>query len=408
MPLFKLHRYPNGGVLIYPDTSYIPLNSAAWSAVDSLIKMLCKNGQTLKEVIESIKKDRVKLAILSFFSAYDLKSIGCDSFVYTGSENFYYPVYLSYEVTHRCNLNCRHCYIDKKSIMIKRELKAGDLEFFLYRLNRYNLPLNIQVTGGEPLLRQDLWEIIEVVSTHTIESWTFNTNGLLINKEIAEKLESYGVERVFISIDGDEETHEYLRGKGTFSRALEAVRIFNKYTSIPVEINTMVTKKYPETIKRVVEVLSSENLRYDKINIGFFLPVWNAKNVDLIKELLLTPHEFYSNSHRKEWLEGSKIEDDFFDYTPSQAWNYHCGAGFYNYVLDPYGNIFPCMVDRTRFFYMGNILRDDDELIFRENGEKYFRRKPVPFSSCKNCKYYLLCKSCMAYQSAFCNRGWGL
>ena len=408
MLLFRLHRYPDGGVLIYPDTSYIALQSISWRAVDTLIKTLCKNEQTLEDLINDIKSERVGQVIQDFFKTYDLESITCNSFIYTGSENFYYPVYLSYEVTHRCNLNCKHCYINKRSIMIDKELKAEDVEFFLSKINKYNLPLNIQVTGGEPLLRKDIWEIIEVVSKHTMESWTFNTNGLLINKEIAEKLESYNVDKVYISLEGDKESHEYLRGKGTFEKVLEAIRIFNKYTSIPVEINTMVTKRYPDTIKRVVKILSSKNLKYNQVHIGFFLPVWNAKNAELIKELLLTPHEFYSNEHRKEWLKGSKIDDTYFDYTPSKAWNYHCGAGFYNYVLDPYGNIFPCMVDRTKLFYMGNILRDSNEQIFKEQAEKYFKRNPVPFSYCKNCKYYLLCKSCMAYQSAFCNRGWRL
>ncbi len=394
---YKVHKYLEGGVLIYPDDSYLALNKAIIDAVFIIIDVICKYNISLRDVLENIRDSEIKKGIMHIFNDLD---INCNSIIITGDDSHYYPVQLSYEVTHRCNLKCRHCYIDKKSVNPKKEMNPQDFEIFLSKLDKYNLPLNIQITGGEPLLRKDIWDILEIASFYAKDKWSFNTNGLLINREIAETIDSYGPSMVAISLDGDKESHEFLRGRGTFEKTLNAIKIFNKYTNVDIEIDTMITRKYPDTIERVKRVLQKEKIKYKKINYGFFMPVWGAKDANLVKELLLLPSEFYG----REYSKNKSIQFDYWEYKPSKEWNNHCSAGFYTYILDPYGNIFPCVVDRIKIFNMGNILINDENYIFKNQARKYFSRKPLPDSACYMCPYNKLCKSCLVYQSAFCNR----
>ena len=135
--------------------------------------------------------------------------------------------YLFWECTWRCNLSCRHCGSDCKS-----ETRVADMPFadFLRAIEpleqRYPRDtVIIAITGGEPLLREDLADCGRALRQHGFR-WGIVTNGMLYDEARHRELVAAGLSSVTVSLDGLEETHNWLRQHPqSFQRALRALRL---------------------------------------------------------------------------------------------------------------------------------------------------------------------------------------
>jgi len=84
----------------------------------------------------------------------------------------------------------------------------------------------IVLTGGEPFLRNDIFEICEYSSDKGMHN-TITTNGVLIDEELVKKISSSKINHIHFSIDGKEKTHDFFRGDGVFKKATEAITLLN-------------------------------------------------------------------------------------------------------------------------------------------------------------------------------------
>ena len=122
--------------------------------------------------------------------------------------------WLFFELTSRCNLHCRHCGSNCSSE--GKSLTIEDMETTLKSV-RQEKPM-ICLTGGEPLLHPDFYEIAECAHSMGF-SWGMTTNATLIDEETASKLRKSGMGTVSISLDGLEQAHDSLRKqKGAWRR----------------------------------------------------------------------------------------------------------------------------------------------------------------------------------------------
>lgn len=138
--------------------------------------------------------------------------------------------YLELQITDRCNLRCRHCYIGQKK---DKELSLSQIRKVLSEFEEMQ-GLRVLITGGEPLIHSRFEEINEMLPRSFIRKILF-TNGLLLSKKILTNL---NVDEIQISIDGLENAHDSLRGKGTFKKTIGAVK--NAINSgFEVSISTM-------------------------------------------------------------------------------------------------------------------------------------------------------------------------
>ncbi len=138
--------------------------------------------------------------------------------------------FVQWHLTERCNLRCRHCYqsgaageeLDLASI---REAIAEIDETVAGWSRDYGLELGLSftLTGGEPFLRPDLWEILEEVRGRGHDAWLLS-NGTLVDPPTAARLASLGVRGVQVSIEGPEGVHEEIRGRGSYEAALEGLK----------------------------------------------------------------------------------------------------------------------------------------------------------------------------------------
>ena len=139
--------------------------------------------------------------------------------------------YLELQITSRCNLRCRHCYIGvPEEVELPVEIVSRVLKEFGEMQG-----LRLLITGGEPLLHRDFRRINELLSLHAFRKILL-TNGMLLTGGI---LRSLCVQEIQVSVDGLEDSHDALRGKGTFKTAMNAVRTAQE-RGFDVSVSTMV------------------------------------------------------------------------------------------------------------------------------------------------------------------------
>ena len=160
------------------------------------------------------------------------------------------PQLIVFEITSRCNLRCKMCWWDFDRKETDNELTFEEVKRLIDQI-RFFKP-SITVTGAEPFIRKDTAEILLYMVDRHIRVNSILTNGVLVNKESAKAIVKAGVGLVQVSIDGDRETHERIRGvKGCYGKALRGIELIR---SAMERLN----KKKPDI--RINCVISSENV----------------------------------------------------------------------------------------------------------------------------------------------------
>ena len=139
--------------------------------------------------------------------------------------------YLELQITDRCNLRCGHCYIGEPSA---RELSCDQIRGLLSEFQEMQ-GLRVLITGGEPLLHSQFQTINRMLPEFMLRKVLFS-NGILLT---ASLLGSLHVDEVQISIDGLGDAHDLLRGKGSFPKAMDALRLCRE-EGMEVSVSTMV------------------------------------------------------------------------------------------------------------------------------------------------------------------------
>jgi radical SAM protein with 4Fe4S-binding SPASM domain len=123
--------------------------------------------------------------------------------------------YLELQITNRCNLKCRHCYLGKTR---GRELTAGQIRTALVQFEEMQ-GLRLLISGGEPLMHSGFDEIVAQLPAYRFRKVLF-TNGLLLDRT---RIDSLNVDEIQFSVDGLEEGHEILRGRGTYRMVMRSL-----------------------------------------------------------------------------------------------------------------------------------------------------------------------------------------
>jgi putative heme d1 biosynthesis radical SAM protein NirJ1 len=130
---------------------------------------------------------------------------------------------IAWNITRTCNLKCVHCYSDSDAQKYAGELSTLEALQFIDDCADFKVPV-LLFTGGEPLIRPDVFELVERAKEKKIRV-TFSTNGTRIDRQIAQKMKDLGVGYVGISVDGLGEANDRFRGQaGAFNQALAGIR----------------------------------------------------------------------------------------------------------------------------------------------------------------------------------------
>jgi radical SAM protein with 4Fe4S-binding SPASM domain len=161
------------------------------------------------------------------------------------------PFMVSYSITTKCNLKCKHCYSESVEQAAPDELSTDEAFRLMDDLSHWGIHLLI-IDGGEPLCREDLLDIVKYASSKGIRT-TIGSNGTLIDKTMAGQMLKAGVMAVAISVDGaDAQTHDSFRGiSGAFEQTMRGIEACRN-ASLPFQLNMVIRK---DTLSQLEDML---------------------------------------------------------------------------------------------------------------------------------------------------------
>ncbi|MCL1976602.1 MAG: radical SAM protein [Candidatus Bathyarchaeota archaeon] len=163
-----------------------------------------------------------------------------------------------WNATRRCNLRCVHCYSKSEDKPYQNELTTQEAKTFVEDLASFKVPV-LLFSGGEPLLRPDLFEIATYASNLGIRT-VLSTNGTLITPETAQKLKTSGFSYIGVSLDGAEETNNKFRGSPeAFKQAITGIRNCLK-AGIKPGLRFTVTNYNIQDIDKIFDLIDTENI----------------------------------------------------------------------------------------------------------------------------------------------------
>ena len=158
----------------------------------------------------------------------------------------------------RCNLTCMHCYSISADIDFPGELATGEVLSVMDDLKAFGVPALI-LSGGEPLLRKDLFEI--AARSKSLGFYTaLSTNGTLIDQPLALRIRELGFDYVGISLDGLRETHDKFRRKpGAFEKSLGALRLLRDM-GVKVGVRFTLTRDNAADFEPLLDLVNEERI----------------------------------------------------------------------------------------------------------------------------------------------------
>lgn len=306
-------------------------------------------------------------------------------------EQTYRDFTLQWHITHRCNLRCRHCYQDDYTAFDGDGAKLV-LDRFAEVVKAYGCTGRLNLTGGEPLTHPKLFDILHEARARGMRTGVL-TNGTLIGEWEARRLKASGVDYVQVSLDGCEKTHDRIRGKGSFDRAVNgiiALRSQGIFTSVSFTAQRQ-NQHELAGLARYCDALGADKLWFDRVVI----PADEDE-----EQLTLSAPEFQRLCRTAARLNrrGKVFCGRSLQFLPCKnKLIYHCAAGENLLIVLANGDVMPC---RRLPVVLGNVHETDLLTLHREHPVmQELRGIGIP-DGCKACQYAETCRGgskCIAY-----------
>ena len=194
-----------------------------------------------------------------------------------GSDTHKRPVVV-WNMTRRCNLKCIHCYSNSRNIRYKNELTTDEGGKLISDLAAFRSPV-ILFSGGEPLMREDLPELVGFAADQGMRA-VISTNGTLLTKKTVNILKKTGISYVGVSLDGMEKTHDRFRGmEGAFDMTIKGIRTCLE-EGIKVGVRLTMNRKNFSDIPAIFNLIEKENIP----RACFYHLVYSGRGSKLIDE----------------------------------------------------------------------------------------------------------------------------
>ncbi|MFO8055707.1 MAG: radical SAM protein [bacterium] len=183
-----------------------------------------------------------------------------------------------YNCVKRCNLRCVHCYAHAGAEEDPDVLTTTEAKNMIRSTAEFGCPVML-FSGGEPLLREDLFELMHYSSEKGMRL-TLSTNGTLITREMARELRTCGLGYVGISLDGMEQTHDkFRRVKGCFQKAMEGIENC-KAEGIRTGLRVTLTRHNYQEVPAILDLLVQAEVQ----RICFYHLVYTGRGTELMEE----------------------------------------------------------------------------------------------------------------------------
>jgi radical SAM protein with 4Fe4S-binding SPASM domain len=300
---------------------------------------------------------------------------------------------VEWEITYRCNFNCLHCYLPLNiRKQDEKELDIVGIEKILNKLSKFGV-LWIIFSGGEPFLREDFPDILELAHKKGFFIGV-NSNGSLISDRIIQKFKNYPPLVIDIPIYGGRpETHDkFTQIPGSFTKTIENIQKLQSLGEYPIILLKGILNIYNKNEIKEMRAIAK------KLNLPFrYNPYIYARlNGDLTPcELRVSPDEAVE-IERDDIEVQNVFRKKFFnkELRYKNGKYVGCGVGKDFFVIDPYGNIRPCAQMPGPKYSILNKKKLNH--IWREIQQYVERVWRYTDSKCGDCPVSYLCANCPA------------
>ncbi|TFG76473.1 MAG: radical SAM protein [Chrysiogenales bacterium] len=339
-----------------------------------------KAGRDYRQVLEKIDLliNRSDICPVTFF--------GIDKI-----EAFQTPVSAPYRMdmvlTYRCNINCSHCYNQRRE---SAELTTSEWKKIIKILWDQGIP-HIDFTGGEPTLREDLVELITYAEDLGLITGLLTNGVRLADAAYIRQLKQAGLDYMQITLESHlEEVHNQMVGSDSFRHTVQGIRNAVEQ-DIYVLTNSTITNANSDLIAEIVPFL--KNLGVRSFAVNSIIKAGKSRHQDPgLSEKELLP--VIKQLQQKAAQEGMRLTW----YTPTQYCRLNpveldlgvkqCTAGKYNLAVEPDGTVIPC---QSFFRPLGNILNDPFEKIYQHDFLVSLRRRDWAMDKCRECEWLSTC-----------------
>jgi AdoMet-dependent heme synthase len=317
--------------------------------------------------------------------------------------------FIQWHLTERCNLRCSHCYQSGSS---GDELSTAEALAFIDEAAEtiaawsllYDLPFTagFNVTGGEPLLRPDLFELLAALQGRAIAVHLL-TNGTLIDRPTADRLRMAEIATVQVSMDGLEPVHDAIRGAGSFQAARAGTEHLVA-AGLAVTINMTLSRRNADSIAEMIELAAA--LRVQRLGFSRLVPAGRGQSFlaetlarDEVAELYR--RIFLLETGSVELVTGDPVAAQLRRPTAGDCGETPlggCAAGLFGLTVAADGTVMPC---RRLPLAIGNIRKQSLRAIWATSDIlAQLRERECYRGRCRTCLRWAVCRGCRAIAHA--------
>ncbi len=299
------------------------------------------------------------------------------------------PITVQIDTTNRCNLSCEYCY-NKENSVKGRELNDNEFIKIIEKIIKELNPVRVCFSGGETLLRKELFfKSTKILKDANIDVH-INTNGFLIDKDVAQKMRELGVDLVRIALDDIKD----LKNTDRFGRSLGEVldNLSNYFVKENVVIACVIRKSNKDRLFDMASFVKSKG--FGTFHLLDLIPCGiNGKKEMLEKE---DWKEFYKIFSKIKKIGVNIIPNHALLFENNQTKNLvvpFCMAGKYKFIITANGFVVPCNYFKSEKWVCGDARKENLLKIWHESeGILRFRYPKLNNSKCKNCDLNKLCQ----------------
>lgn len=346
---------------------------------------LNKNGYDL---IKNIEEDGCDIEKIKFENP-ELTAALIEGGYFSDLENGIESAYL--HVTHRCNLHCVGCYSFEDMRNSLLDLDTESMKHILDELKSVGVN-NLVISGGEPFLRQDIFDIMKYAKEDlSISNINLITNGTINNIDW-KKLSSY-IDFISFSLDSYKEDLCFIRDEGIFNKTMDNIKEAQKY--LPTNIIVTIHKKnidYLDEYKKIV----------DNLNVSMNISLFVSKDDEMLSDFILEKSD-YEKLSRITQESNFRVLDSSIE--GQLGCRESCGAGKSIISIDADGNVTPCHMFLEKDFILGNVQENRlKDILDQSKLDPVVEFTVDDIDSCQECQYNYLCGAGCRYR-AYCTDG---
>lgn len=347
--------------------------------VYEILKLLLADGDSIESLHSAFEINDDYIFIKNLYDSLVDSNIICSEEYQPNKQN----KIVSIQLTNRCNLKCIHCCVDAESAANDNlDLTTAQIKSIFDKVINWN-PLNIMLSGGEPMIRNDFIELLTYLREKYKGKIILSTNSLFIHKENV-KILTLCCDSFEISIDGiDEETCSIVRGPGVFNKVCKNIQLLKSFGAANINLSMVFSDRnqyLEDQFYKLNEKLGTKAVcrLFSAIGRGAL-----NKSVfsDKSNEDIYIPSDYLAEQYDKPF--GISF----------------CSAGNRELFIGFDGALYPCPSYMQDEFVMGNVL-DCENIndLLKSDKEQYSeyiaQAHPQKLSTCSNCQVRHFCWTC--------------